>query len=301
MIIWGMSKNGHDWSVAIFKDNNLGNRFKLVNTISGKGSRHTPECIDEAKKNGKPDLVIWYENPYLKSIRQFIAGQKHPFKRNNIKRYLRDLNINCKWKYVGHHESHAAAFYNSGFKDATIVVLDSIGEFDCTSIWKAKDGKLKKIKSTKYPHSIGLFYSAMTDRIGLKPQQDEAVFEKISRSYTPFSQLVAQMENDIIKQWDPLPKFRVNFHRGARQMWWDSGKKEIASAARTIFEILVTKVLIHAKEITNSRNIVLSGGVVFNKSVPNIASKLFDNIYIPPNPSDSGSAEGAVLAYLNNG
>ena len=92
MIIWGMSKNGHDWSVAIFKDNNL------VNTISGKGPRHTIECIEEAKKSGKPDLVIWYENPYLKAIRQFLAGQKNPFKRNNVKRYLRDLNINCKWK-----------------------------------------------------------------------------------------------------------------------------------------------------------------------------------------------------------
>ncbi len=298
MTIWGMSKNGHDWSVAIFKDNNLGNVFKLVNTISGKGPRHTIECIEEAKKSGKPDLVIWYENPYLKAIRQFLAGQKNPFKRNNVKRYLRDLNINCKWKYVGHHESHAAAFYKSGFKDATIVVFDSIGEFDCTSIWKAKDGKLKKIKSTKYPHSIGLFYSAMTDRLGLKAQQDEAVFEQLSQAYTPFSQLVSQMEKDIIKQWEPMPKFKINFHRSARGMWWGKGKKEIASAARIIFEQLITKVLLHARETTDSRNIVISGGVAFNKSIPKLAYKLWDNLYIPPNPSDVGSAEGAVLVYL---
>ena len=159
MIIWGMSKNGHDWAIAIFKDK------KYLRTISGKGRKHTLKAVVEAEAYGEPDLVVWYENPYLKSIRQFLAGQKNPFKRNNIRKYLKDLNINCKWTYVGHHESHAAAFYKSGFEDATIVVLDSIGEFDCTSIWKAENGKLKKLKSSKYPHSIGLFYSAMTDRI----------------------------------------------------------------------------------------------------------------------------------------
>jgi carbamoyltransferase len=298
MTIWGMSKNGHDWSVAIFKDNNLGNRFKLVNTISGKGPRHTLECIEEANKSGKPDLVIWYENPYLKAIRQFLAGQKNPFKRNNVKRYLRDLNINCKWKYVGHHESHAAAFYKSGFKDATVVVFDSIGEFDCTTIWKAENGKLKKLKSSKYPHSLGLFYSAMTDRVGLKPQQDEAKFEELSHSFTPFSLLRTHIEIDIIKKWEPMPKFKINFHRGARGMWWGKGNKEIASATRGIFEQCVTYILRYAREITTSKNLVISGGVAFNKSMPKLVGKTWDNLYIPPNPSDTGSAEGAVLAYL---
>ena len=257
--------------------------------------------VYEARDLGHPALVIWYENPYLKAIRQFLAGQKRPFKRNNVKKYLRDLNINCKWKYVGHHESHAAAFYKSKFKDATVVVFDSIGEFDCTSIWKAENGKLKKLKSLKYPHSIGLFYSAMTDRLGLKSQQDEAVFESLSHAYTPFSQLVEEIEDDIIKQWEPMPKFKINFHRGARGMWWGRGKKEIASAAKVIFEKLITKVLLHARETTDSRNIVLSGGVAFNKSMPKLVGKTWENLYIPPNPSDTGSAEGAVLAYLNNG
>ena len=296
MIMWGMSKNGHDWAIAIFKDK------EYLRTISGKGRKHTLKAVVEAKVYGEPDLVIWYENPYLKSIRQFIAGQKHPFKRNNIKRYLRDLNINCKWKYVGHHESHAAAFYKSGFEDATIVVLDSIGEFDCTSIWKAENGKLKKLKSSKYPHSIGLFYSAMTDRIGMKPQQDEAKFEELSNNqYFPFSLLQTHIETDLIKQFTPLPKFKKNLHRGVKGMWRGKHKKEIASATKVIFEQLVQAVLWQARNITNSRNIVLSGGVAFNKSMPKLVGKNWDNLYIPPNPSDSGSAEGAVLAYLNNG
>lgn len=296
MIIWGMSKNGHDWAVAIFKDK------KYIKTISGKGCAHTLKAIVEAEAYGEPNLVVWYENPYLKSLRQLIAGQPKPFRRNNIKRYLRDLNINCKWTYVGHHESHAAAFYKSGFEDATIVVLDSIGEFDCTSIWHAKDSKMKKLQSTKYPHSLGLFYSAMTDRIGLKPQQDEAVFEKLSnQSHIPFSMLETQMEMDLIKQFTPLPKFKKNLHRGVRGMWPDYGDKAIARAARIIFEQMISVVLWQAKNLSDSNNIVVSGGVAFNGCVPFKAEQRWDNVYIPPNPSDTGSAEGAVLAYLNNG
>lgn len=291
-----MSKNGHDWAIAIFKDK------KYLRTISGKGRKHTLKAVVEAEAYGEPDLVVWYENPYLKSIRQFLAGQKNPFKRNNIRKYLKDLNINCKWTYVGHHESHAAAFYKSGFEDATIVVLDSIGEFDCTSIWKAENGKLKKLKSSKYPHSIGLFYSAMTDRIGMKPQQDEAKFEELSNSqHFPFSLLQTHIEMDLIKQFTPLPKFKKNLHKGVRGMWWGKNKKEIASATKVIFEQLVHAVLWQARNITDSRNIVLSGGVAFNKSMPKLVGETWDNLYIPPNPSDSGSAEGAVLAYLKNG
>ena len=295
MIIWGMSKNGHDWAIAVFKDK------ELIRVISGKGRKHTLKSVKEAKKEGEPDLIVWYENPYLKAIRQFLAGQKNPFKRNNIRKYLNNLNINCKWTYVGHHESHAAAFYKSGFDHATIVVFDSIGEFDCTSIWKAENGKLKKVKSSKYPHSLGLFYSAMTDRVGLRPQQDEAKFEELSHSFTPFSLLRTHMEHDILKQYEPMPKFKINLHRGARGLWWGKGKKEIASAARGIFEECVTYILRHAMEITTSKNLVISGGVAFNKSIPSLVGKTWDDLYIPPNPSDTGSAEGAVLAYLNNG
>jgi carbamoyltransferase len=296
MIIWGMSKNGHDWAIAIFKDK------EYLRTISGKGRKHTLKAVVEAEAYGEPDLVVWYENPYLKSIRQFLAGQPKPFKRNNIRKYLKDLNINCKWTYVGHHESHAAAFYKSGFEDATIVVLDSIGEFDCTSIWKAENGKLKKLKSTKYPHSIGLFYSAMTHRIGLKPQEDEAKFEELSNNqHFPFSLLQTHMEMDLIKQFTPLPKFKKNLHKGVKDMWPGKSNKEIASAAKAIFEQMVQAVFWQARNITDSRNIVLSGGVAFNKAMPKLVGQTWDNLYIPPNPSDSGSAEGAVLAYLKNG
>ena len=293
MIIWGMAKNGHDWALAIFKDN------EHIRTIAGKGRQHTEECIAEAYVEGVPNLVVWYENPYLKSIRQLIAGQPNPFSRNNISKYLKGMGVHCKWTYVGHHQSHAAAFYKSGFKDATIVVIDSIGEFDCTSIWDAKDGKMKKLLSAKYPHSIGLFYSAMTDRVGLKPQQDEAKFEELSNKRSPLPTLAADIELDLIKQFTPLPKFKRNLHKGIRGMWPNKSNGEIAVAAKVIFEEMIEAVMWEARKLSNSKNIVVSGGVAFNKCIPAKVGKQWDNLYIPPNPGDGGSAEGAVLTYLN--
>ena len=53
-----------------------------------------------------------------------------------------------------------------------------------------------------------------------------------------------------------------------------------------------------AMEITTSKNLVISGGVAFNKSIPDLVGQTWDNLYIPPNPGDTGSAEGAVLAYF---
>ena len=208
------------------------------------------------------------------------------------------MGIKSCWKYVGHHESHAAHYYNSNFKDATIIVFDSIGEFDCTSIWKAVDSKMIKIKSTKYPHSIGLFYSAMTHRIGMIPQKDEGKFDLMSQNSK--AHITNILENDFIKTMNPLPKFKINFHRGVKSWGREFSNEEILGSTRKLFEKMITTVLITARKLTDSKNLVLSGGVSFNSAMPRLVGKLWDNLYIPKNPSDSGSAEGAILAYKYN-
>ena len=78
--------------------------------------------------------------------------------------------------YFGHHECHAAAgYYTSSFDDCNILVIDAIGEWETCTIWYAKDGKFEKRFSQSYPNSLGLWYSAMTQRLGLKPQEDEYI------------------------------------------------------------------------------------------------------------------------------
>ena len=71
-----------------------------------------------------------------------------------------------------HHESHAAAgYYTAPFDDCNILVIDAIGEWDTISIWD----NMKKIKSSKYPYSLGLLYSAITKRIGYQPNEHEYI------------------------------------------------------------------------------------------------------------------------------
>ena len=79
--------------------------------------------------------------------------------------------------YFGHHETHAdtAEYYTSPFNECNVVVVDAVGEWDTISIWECKDNKMKKVKSWKYPYSLGLFYSAITKRLGFKPNEEEYI------------------------------------------------------------------------------------------------------------------------------
>ena len=83
--------------------------------------------------------------------------------------------------YTSHHKSHASAgYYTSKFDNAAIVVLDAIGEFETCTIWKGRGEKLKKVYSQSYPSSLGLWYSAMTQRCGLKPNEEEYILMGMS-------------------------------------------------------------------------------------------------------------------------
>ena len=112
--------------------------------------------------------------PFLKTLRQWRAGQGWLLKENDIRAYLKRWDITCKIEYTQHHLSHAAyAYYTQPYDDCAVICLDSIGEFETLTVWHGKNNNLKKIHSQGYPHSLGLFYSAMTQRIGLQAQRDE--------------------------------------------------------------------------------------------------------------------------------
>ena len=177
MISWGISANSHDGSLAVFDNNEL---VFASHTERFSGLKNDPHLnkplLDYARQWGEPNEVIWYEKPFKKTVRQLYAGQGWNWNENNVKSYLKQFNINAPLGYSNHHESHAAAgYYTSGFKDATVIVLDSIGEWETYTIWEGNGDKLKKVYSQEYPHSVGLWYSAMTQRVGLKPNEDEYI------------------------------------------------------------------------------------------------------------------------------
>ena len=298
MISWGISANSHDAALAVFLDEKLvfashSERFSGV-----KNDRDlNRELIAHAKRFGPPDKIYWYEKPFKKTLRQFFAGQGWKSRDNNIEIYMARYEINAPIKYVDHHLSHAAAgYYTSGFDEACVLVIDAIGEFETATIWQGKGNNLKKLWSQSYPHSLGLFYSAMTQRVGLKPNEDEYILMGMA-AYGNNS-LVSTVKEDFITYSNKI-KFKQNLHRGCTQWRPELTVKdsfEIAHATQVLYEEMFSNLLEKAQRLSKSKNLVLMGGCALNCLANRFTGRFFDNTWIYPNPGDAGSAIGAVLA-----
>jgi|TARA_B110000977_G_C11017235_1_gene469932 carbamoyltransferase len=295
MIYWGMS-GGHDATVSIFHDNLLIDSFRYNNI----------KDIEKANRIARPQKVVWFENPYLKSLRQMFAGQPNFISRNNVSKILKDLDIKCPWTYVSHHGSHAAAFYQTDFREALIFVMDSIGEYNCTSVWQGnskalymghRENKLKLLGKQNYPDSLGLFYSAMVKAAGLTPNQDESIFESIVHESNFNRYLYRDIWEMIIPHmWRPI--FNQNFHRGVGSKFSNYNQQEIAATTQRVFEELVLKMCNYWINKTGINNIILSGGCAFNRGIRPKIKAISSNLWIPENPGDSGSSIGCVLKHL---
>ena len=188
----------------------------------------------------------------------------------------------------------------SVFDRATVVVIDAIGEFETTSIYGAEyvDGKAKytKLWQQNYPHSIGLFYSAMTKRVGLRPLDEEYILMGMAAyGEAGFGNL---MKMDLIDdEWNI--KFKENLHMGIEQKYLSHiGDMDLAAGAQDLVEDLILNVMLRAKQFKWSDNLVYMGGCALNCSANRRIGNYFDNIWIMPNPGDAGSSLGAAaLAY----
>lgn len=306
MITWGISANSHDAAIAVFADEKLvyASHSERYSRVKNDGDLDLGMVNELKQKYGEPDRVIWYEKPLIKTLRQFVAGQGIRIRENNIKRYLKNFNITAPITYKWHHESHAAAgYYTSPFDHATVVVIDAIGEFETLSIWHGSGDNLTKLWSQDYPDSIGLWYSAMTDRIGLKANEEEYILMGMAALGNP-DRLSGDILADFISwggQEGSLIHFKENLHKGCKhwrpdltteQDMWD-----IAAATQHVYELMLHRVLQHAKSIDRSPNLVLMGGCALNCVANSAAFDYFENVWIMPNPGDAGSAIGAVLAH----
>jgi len=299
MITWGISANSHDAAIAVFCDEKLSfashsERFSRIKNDKDLNQ----ELICYAMQWGKPNQIYWYENPYLKTLRQWRAGQGWKWQDNDIKKYLINWNIQAPIKFTSHHKSHAAAgYYTSPFDNAAVLVLDAIGEFETLTIWQAKGNKLKKVYSKLFPHSVGLFYSALTQRIGLKPLEDEYILMGMS-AYGDPNVFYQRMIFDFVHKYQDF-SFSKNLHRGCLD--WNSDLTindsfDIAATTQIIYESYFEEALKLAKKLTGSDNLVLMGGCALNCVGNRLTGNYFKNTWIYPDPGDAGSAIGAVLA-----
>jgi carbamoyltransferase len=309
MITWGISANSHNAAVAVFSDDRL---VFASETERWSGIKNDPHLDANMHyylhtKSLTPSEIVWYEKPLLKTLRQFEAGQGFKFKENNIRRYIKDRLFSfLPVSYVSHHHAHAAAgYYTSKFGDACVLVIDAIGEYDTLTIWKGQGNSLTKVYSLEYPNSLGLWYSAMTQRCGLKPNEEEYILMGMaaygdSKKY--FNRVLLDFFYFPNDDYNHIFRLKQNLHKGctswAPELTTEQDMFDIAAATQAVYELVFERVLQHALQLVPSRNLVFMGGCALNCSANPIAYKYFDNMWIMPAPGDSGSAIGAVLAKL---
>ena len=301
MRILGINALNHDASISLIDNGEVvfAAHSERYSGIKNDSELHAAIFAD-MYRYGKPDKVAYFERPWLKKYRQLKAGQyKEVFQLDNtpkkyLKRYIGELPIN----YVQHHQSHAAAgYYTSPYDEACIVNIDAIGEFETATIWYAWGSHFEKRWSMTYPQSLGLFYSAITQRLGLKPQEDEYILMGMA-AYGQVNEKIKSELRELLHH---------NLHRGC--LGWDSKyypddgseqrKFHIAANTQSVIEEEIQKIFLKAKELVpETDNCVYMGGVALN-CVANsiIARDHYPKLWILPNPGDAGSSLGCA-AYL---
>ena len=303
----GISSGFHDAAVSVIDDN--GNiLFAGHSERYSKNKNDKDMCegllADAFQHTNSADLQYhYYERPWLKSLRQLRSGEGFvwPTWEKLLGSTYHQMG-KPKIHIHSHHLSHAATgFQTSHYDDATVVVIDAIGEFDTISIynaWYDKNGvaKYKKLWGQRYPDSIGLFYSAMTQRVGLKPLDEEYILMGMA-AYGK-SKPVDKMSTELIASYKNIT-FRDNLHTGVSDTFLEGvDEMDIAHSAQLITEQLIMNVISKAKMLGGSKNLVYGGGVALNCLANRLLGEYYDNIWIMPNPGDAGSSLGAAcLGY----
>jgi len=343
MNILGISCYFHDAAAVLISDGKIlaaaeEERFSRIKHDSDFPKQSINFCLKAANLNSNNiDYVIFYEKPFRKFHRILISSlstypksyasfseamriwlTKKLWVKNTIASFL-DIKPD-KILFCQHHLSHAAScFYPSAFKEAAILTLDGVGEWETGSIGTGYDNKITIVKELYYPNSIGLLYSTFTAFLGFEVNEGEwkvmglapygrpiytgkiwKLIEKhidgsFSLDFSYFSYHYSDSKSFSDKFIEifgsPIPPDKSHLI--------DKRAADLAASIQAITEDLIIHMAKSVKKITKMRNLCFSGGVALN-SVANyklLKSGLFDNIYIQPACGDSGGAMGAAL-YL---
>ena len=303
----GISNGFHDAGISVVDSN--GNILFAGHSERYSKQKHDAElcsglAIDAAKTLTDECEIHYYERPWMTALRQLRAGQKLDLRtaKMRIGKSILDVFNNPKVVTHNHHLSHAAAgFQTSPYNDATVVVIDAIGEIDCISIWDAwydENGyaQYKKHWTKKYPHSIGLYYSAMTQHVGLRPLDEEYILMGMAAYGKPIH--FNTIESKLLENSTKID-FKENLHIGVPENFLEGANEmDVAASAQALVEYLINTVMAKARMLGKSRNLVYGGGVALNCLANRNLGDYFNDMWIVPNPGDCGSSLGAAaLGY----
>ena len=339
--ILGISAYYHDSAAALLKDGRViaaaqeerFTRKKHDYTFPTHAVRY---CLAEAGiDEGRLDHVVFYEKPLLrferlletyvsyapKGFKQFLMSIPLWLKQKlHLPRELDEaLNHKFSGRYLfcGHHESHAAsAFLPSPFEEAAIVTMDGVGEWATASIGVGRGSSIEMLKELRFPHSLGLLYSAFTyftgfrvnsgeyKLMGLAPYGQPVYYDKIMSEMLDLREdgsfrlnldYFAYCYSDVMiskkfEHFFDLPRRKPESPLTQQHM-------DIAASIQKVTEEIMLRMVRHAHRLTGQKNLVLAGGVALN-CVGNGRIQRegpFENIWIQPAAGDAGGALGAAL------
>ena len=339
MYTLGISCYYHDSSAAILKDGKViaaveEERFSRKKFDDDFPKQAINWCLKESGISSKNlNSVAFYDKPVLKFERlldNYIAVaprglysfldvipkwiHKRLWVKGEISKHLKDFNGEII--FPEHHMSHAAhAFFTSPFDEAAILTVDGVGEWTTASFGTAHDTTIKLTNDIRWPHSVGLFYSAFTYFLGFKVNEGEYKLMGLSaygkpKYYDLIMENLVDVKNDgsihLNMKYFSFTYDKVMTNQKFSDLFGIPPRKEdskaeqihydIAASAQLVLEDILLKMVNHVHKKTGMVNLCFGGGVALN-GVANyriLKEGPFENIHIPPSPGDGGSAVGCA-------
>ncbi|MCK6485656.1 MAG: carbamoyltransferase [Phycisphaerae bacterium] len=341
MNILGISAFYHDSAAALVRDGEIVAAAQEERFTRKKHDYRFPQnaieyCLSEGGiEPTQLDYVAFYDKPLLKferlietylayapvGFKSFLAGMPLWLRQKlHLPREMdRGLRHQYKGRYVftDHHESHAAsAFFPSPFDEAAILTLDGVGEWSTATYGVGRGNRIELSHELRFPHSLGLLYSAFTYYTGFKvnsgeyklmglapygePRFKDVILNKLldlkpdgsfrmNMAYFNYCQGLTMTAPKMAELFEGPPR-RPESRLTQREM-------DIAASIQAVTEEIMMRCARHVARETGMRNLVMAGGVALN-CVGNgriLSEGIFDNIWIQPAAGDAGGALGAAL------
>lgn len=360
--ILGISAFYHDSAAALIKDGNI---VAAAHEERFTRKKHDPSfpqnavqfCLDYGGVSiNDLSAVVFYDKPLLKFER--LLETYYAFAPKGLKQFLSSIPVWIKekmflkkllyneFKKIGlidkkglillfseHHLSHAgSAFYPSPFQESAIITIDGVGEWATASIAHGKDKEITILKELRFPHSLGLLYSAFTYYTGFKVNSGEYKLMGLAPYGNPTSERVSKfikLIHDYLidvkddgsiwlnqKYFNYCTGFKMVKEKKWQRLFGFPCRKpegeisqeycDMALAIQRITEDVVLKMAKESKKLTGSNNLCMAGGVALNCVANGLLLRegIFDNIWIQPAAGDAGGALGAALSayhmYFDN-
>ena len=284
------------------------------------------------------NVVTFYELPELKIDRiekstkrggfvneinrqKIIYNNKQEYKK--LEKNIKKLFPNSKLFHTEHHLSHLAySFYTSPYERAMIVSVDGVGEWETTVIAYGEENRIIKLQIVEFPHSLGMLYSVFTAFLGFKPNEGEykvmglAPYGDYKKYLSKFSHLISPTDDGGYKinmdyftyDWDDKSMFNeklgelFGFPNRLPDEEITQDHKDLAATLQHEYEHYFFRLLNRAIALRPTNNVCLSGGCAYNGTANGKITDMtpFKGLWIPPAPSDAGSAIGSALYYWYN-